>query len=169
VSGDVCLGGGGGVAPSWHWGRQLEAFKFPSPPLHPPPMVAADVFNGSDNAGLVVMSADYPIANRAFIMNLEPCWYMVGSPPCTALQVKETDLFSQVQLRCSMGSPRSSKEHVGIPVGVWCWGAARARCHVCLPSVPPAFPLQPPIPYRPPLPHTDSRKSTPACERVGLV
>lgn len=56
----------------------------------------ADYFAGSDNGAYTLMSADYPIANKAFIMNFEPCWEMVDLPPCNSTQKQETQLFMNI-------------------------------------------------------------------------
>jgi hypothetical protein len=60
------------------------------------PFAAADiVFNAdfyprSDVPQFMLLSADYPIRQRAFVMNIDACWYMVDQPPCNASQVEET-------------------------------------------------------------------------------
>ena len=42
------------------------------------------------------MSADYPVMQRAFVMNIQPCWQMVGSPPCNSSQASDTALFTSI-------------------------------------------------------------------------
>ena len=60
------------------------------------PFAAADiVFNAdfyprSDVPQFMLLSADYPVRQRAFVMNIDACWYMVDQPPCNASQVEET-------------------------------------------------------------------------------
>lgn len=56
----------------------------------------ANFYPGSTNGDLTLMSADYPVARGAFIMNLRPCWSMVDTPPCNASETRETELFMRI-------------------------------------------------------------------------
>ena len=56
----------------------------------------ANFYPGSTNGDLTLMSADYPVARGAFIMNLEPCWFMVDTPPCNASEMRDTELFMRI-------------------------------------------------------------------------
>ena len=56
----------------------------------------ADFFPRSDVPQYMLTSADYPIRRKAFIMNIDACWYMIDQPPCNASQTEETALFSSI-------------------------------------------------------------------------
>jgi hypothetical protein len=64
------------------------------------PLSAPDiVFNANfypTNTRQAIMSVDYPVRQRAFIMNIQPCWDMVGTPPCNSSQLSDTLLFSSI-------------------------------------------------------------------------
>lgn len=56
----------------------------------------ADFYPRSEVPQYMLISADYPIRQKAFIMNIDTCWYMEGQPPCNASQTRETALFSSI-------------------------------------------------------------------------
>jgi hypothetical protein len=64
------------------------------------PLTSPDiVFNANfypTNTRQALMSADYPVMQRAFVMNIQPCWQMVGSPPCNSSQASDTALFTSI-------------------------------------------------------------------------
>ena len=64
------------------------------------PLTSLDiVFNANffpSNTRQALMSVDYPVMQRAFIMNIQPCWEMVGSPPCSYSQTSDTLLFTSI-------------------------------------------------------------------------
>jgi hypothetical protein len=64
------------------------------------PLTSSDiVFNANfypTNTRQALMSADYPIRQRAFIMNIQPCWEMIGPHPCNSSQVEDTLLFTSI-------------------------------------------------------------------------